>query len=75
MAVIGASPVTFISESTQPGKQYQIPLTAITIETTGIADCTAWISAVNVSGADQNAVIPTLLSGLLAQGLISKPPS
>ena len=37
MAVKGASPVTFISEDTQPGKQYQIPLPLLSFDATGTA--------------------------------------
>ena len=32
MAVKGASPVTFISEDAQPGKQFQVPLSRLTID-------------------------------------------
>jgi hypothetical protein len=72
MAVKGASPVTFISESTNPGKQYQIPLSAITI-TNGTADCPAWYTATGVGGTDQSAVVPALLKSLVAHGLITSP--
>ncbi len=74
MAVLGASPVTFISESTAPGKQYQIPLSAITI-TNGVATCTAWITAVGLTGNDESNLVPALLKSLVAQGLIIAPPS
>jgi hypothetical protein len=77
MAVTGATPVTFISESTQPGKQYQIPLSAITI-TNGVADASGWITDVGLSGSDATAdtgVVARLLAGLVAQGLIAVPPA
>lgn len=70
MAVKGASPVTFISESTNAGKQYQIPLSAITISN-GTADCSAWIATTGVSGVDKTAVVPAVLSSLVASGLIT----
>ena len=72
MPVVGASPVTFISESTAPGKQYQIPLSAITIAN-GVATCAAWITAVGVTGHDQTDLIPALLKTLVAHGLITAP--
>jgi len=74
MAVVGASPVTFISESTNPGKQYQIPLWEITI-TSGVASAATWMTAVGLSGTDESTLVPTLLAGLLHQGLIAVPPS
>ena len=77
MAVVGASPVTFISESTpgSTGKQYQIPLADITI-TGGVASASAaWLGASGLSGADTTTLIPALLAGLLHQGLIAVPPS
>jgi hypothetical protein len=72
MAVIGASPVTFISETTHPGKQYQIPLSQITI-TNGVADAATWMTAVGVTGNDHDKLVPALLKALVAQGLITKP--
>jgi hypothetical protein len=72
MPVVGASPVTFISETTAPGKQYQIPLSAITI-TNGVATCQPWITAVGVTGKDQSDLIPALFRSLVAHGLITAP--
>jgi len=74
MPVVGASPVTFISESTSPGKQYQIPLSQITI-TSGTASAAAWMTAVGLSGTDEATLVPALLASLLQQGLIAVPPS
>ena len=74
MPVLGASPITFISESTTPGKQYQIPLSAVTISN-GVATCTAWMSAVGLSGTDESSLVPALLKALVAQGLIVAPSS
>ncbi len=74
MPVLGASPVTFISESTAPGKEFQIPLSAITIAS-GVATCTAWMTAVGLSGTDENNLVPALLKALVAQGLIVAPPT
>jgi hypothetical protein len=74
MAVVGASPVTFISESTSPGKQYQIPLSGITIAS-GAASAAAWITSVGLSGTDATVLVPALLAALLQQGLIAVPPS
>jgi hypothetical protein len=70
MPVVGASPVTFISESTAPGKQYQIPLSAITIAN-GVATCDPWIAAVGVTEPDKSGLIPALLKTLVAHGLIT----
>jgi hypothetical protein len=74
MPVLGASPVTFISESTSPGKQYQIPLWDISI-TAGTASAAAWMTAVGLTGTDESALVPNLLASLLSQGLIVAPPS
>jgi hypothetical protein len=73
MAVIGASPVSFISESTsEAGKQFQIPLPYITI-TSGVADASAWPQWGSL-GTDQG-LVTNLLASLVAQGLIAPPPS
>jgi hypothetical protein len=74
MAVIGASPVTFISETTSPGKQFQIPLFEITIAG-GVAGAAAWITNVGITGNDATVLVPGLLASLLNQGLIAAPPS
>jgi hypothetical protein len=76
MAVVGASPVTFVSESTQPGKQYWIPLSAITISN-GVASASDWVSAVGLHDADSanDGVVAKLLASWVAQGLIVPPPT
>ncbi len=74
MAVLGASPVTFISETTSPGKQFQIPLFEITIAG-GVASAASWMTSVGITGADANVLVPGLLASLLNQGLIAAPPS
>ena len=74
MAVIGATPVSFVSESTQPGKQYWIPLSAISISN-GTASAGGWVSAVGLTGADaaSDGVVAKLLASWVAQGLIVAP--
>ncbi len=73
MPVIGASPVTFISESTSPGKQYQIPLSAITI-TSGTVSASGWVTSMGLNTTD-GTLVSTVLTSLLQQGLIATPPS
>ena len=70
MPYVGASPITFISETTHPGKQYQIPLAKI-VKTNGSPDASAWAAAVGLTGNDHDKLIPGLLTAALAQGLIS----
>ncbi len=75
MAVIGASPVTFISEDTQPGKQYQVPLSRLTIDpTTGTIDTSHWLSDSQIAANSADArVLKGLLLSLLSQGFLTKP--
>ena len=73
MAVTGASPVSFVSESTNPGKQYFIPLSAITIAN-GAATATGWISATSLNATD-GTLVGKVLATWLAQGLIATPPT
>ena len=76
MAVIGASPVTFISEDTanNHGKQYQVPLSQLTIGSTGAIDPSAWPEYASLAKTDQT-VLTNLLKTLVAAGLLVKPPS
>ena len=75
MAVIGASPVTFISEDTQPGKQYQVPLSRLTIDpTTGTIDPSNWLSDSQIAANSADAsVLKGLLLSLKSQGFLTKP--
>jgi 2-keto-3-deoxy-6-phosphogluconate aldolase len=76
MAVIGASPVTFISEDTtgNHGKQYQVPLSQLTIGSTGAIDPSTWPDYASLAAADQT-LLTNLLKQLVAQGLLTKPSS
>ena len=72
MAVLGAAPITFISESTStPGKQYQIPLSLLTIGTNGVIDPSSWPG---FTSADK-PLVTALLASMVSQGLLTKPPS
>lgn len=75
MAVIGASPVTFISEDTEPGVMLQVPLSVLTI-TSGAVDSSAWSPPTpgNTLKPNDTAILKSLLASLLARGLISAPP-
>ena len=76
MAVIGASPVTFISEdaTTNHGKQYQIPLSVLTIGSTGTIDPSTWPEYSSLA-ADDKTLVGNLLGSLVSQGLLTKPSS
>ncbi len=76
MAVIGASPVTFISEdaTTNHGKQYQIPLSLLTIVGTGTIDPSTWPDYAGLAATDQT-LVTNMLASLLSQGLLTKPSS
>jgi hypothetical protein len=77
MAVIGASPVTFISEDTSPtanhGKQYQVPLSQLTIDDDPVKFAGSWSGYHDLAGGDQK-LLEHLLKSLRAQGLLTKPP-
>ena len=77
MAVIGASPVTFISEDTSPGKQFQVPLSLLTFNaSTGQIDPPSkWPAANNLLKPNDGKVLQSLLDGLVSQGLLVKPPA
>lgn len=69
--VLGASPVTFISEDTEPGTQFQIPLTALTVTSAGAVDAGAWTPP-NVSALSANdaKVVAAVLTDLQARGVL-----
>ena len=76
MAVEGASPVTFISEDTVPGRQYQVPLSLLTFNSTGQIDPpSAWPDASNPLKPNDVKVLQTLLNSLVSHGLLTKPTS
>ncbi len=68
--VAGASPVTFISEDIggNAGKQYQIPLSVLTV-TDSQPDASAWKTAAGLTSADE-AVVDALLTSLTQQGFL-----
>ena len=72
MAVKGASPVTFISEHTQAGKQYQIPLSRLTFDDTGTIDSSDWQTDNGINGNDKD-LLSKLLQSLASQGFLTKP--
>jgi hypothetical protein len=77
MAVIGASPVTFISEDSQPGKQFQVPLSRLAIDpATGTIDPQQWLTDNGfVSGSPDGTVLGNLLLSMVSQGYLTKPPT
>jgi hypothetical protein len=70
--VVGATPVNFISENTagNVGKQYQIPLSALTV-TSGQPDATAWLAAAKITNATDKSLVNTLVAALTAQNVLS----
>lgn len=74
MAVIGASPVSFISEdaATNHGKQYQIPLSLLTIGSTGTIDPSTWPEFAGLAATDQT-LVTNLLASLVSQSLLTVP--
>lgn len=74
--VLGASPVTFISEKTQAGRQYQVPLSALSFDTTGSihASVTAWITSNSIDTAVDGPMLTTLVDNMVKQGLLFPPP-
>ena len=76
MAVIGASPVSFTSEdpTTSHGKQYQIPLSLLTIAADGTVDTSAWPEYGDLAAADKT-LVTAYLNKLAKQGLLTAPPS
>jgi hypothetical protein len=76
MAVIGASPVTFISEdaTTNHGKQYQIPLSQLSFNTAGEIDVSGWSEYTGLASPDKT-LVTNLLKTLVNQGQLTKPPA
>jgi hypothetical protein len=76
MAVIGASPVTFISEdtATNHGTQYQVPLSQLTYDADPTKFAGSWSGYGNLAATDQT-LLQNLLKSLYAQGLLKQPPS
>jgi hypothetical protein len=76
MAVIGASPVSFISEdlASNHGKQYQIPLALLTIGNTGTIDASKWPGYASLATSDKT-LVTKLLGNLVRQGLLTAPPA
>ena len=76
MAVIGASPVTFISEDTEPGKQYQVPLALLSFNSSGlIPSPSGWPQANNPLKPNDVKVLQTVLNSMVSQGFLVRPPS
>ena len=72
--VIGASPVTFISEATQPGLQYQVPLSALSFDANNSIDASAdtWSAA---NAASDATLLKDILHDLINRGVIWPQPS
>jgi hypothetical protein len=77
MAVIGASPITFISEDTEPGKQYQVPLSILSFNSsTGLIDPpSGWPQANAPLKQNDVKVLKTVLNGMVSQGFLVQPSS
>jgi hypothetical protein len=75
LAVLGASPVNFISESTEAGAQFQIPLSLLQYDpSTGVIDSSGWTPP-KALDANDKALLTTLLANLLAVGVVWPAPS
>jgi hypothetical protein len=73
--VIGASPITFISEDTQAGKQFQVPLSVLSFDPTGTTiDPSVWTGWGSVSQKDQD-LLKALIASMISNGFLTKPPS
>jgi hypothetical protein len=73
MAVKGESPVTFVSEDTQPGKQFQVPLALLSFDATGTTiDFSAWPAYGTLSGSDQTS-LKNLVASLVSQRFLTQP--
>jgi len=77
MAVIGASPVTFISEDTEPGRQYQVPLSLLSFNSsTGKIDPPVnWPNQNGPLKTNDGKVLQEMLNCLASQGFLTKPPT
>ena len=67
--------MSFISEdpANNHGKQYTIPLSALTI-TSGTVDVSGWPEFGDLASAD-SALVKALLASMLAKGLLTAPSS
>jgi hypothetical protein len=75
--LIGASPVTFISEDTShdAGTQYQIPLPLIGYDPTSSTPITLnWNAPTGFTSTDTSLAV-TLIQNLVTAGLLTTPPS
>jgi hypothetical protein len=75
-AVVGASPVTFISENTSGsvGKQYQIPLCSLKVDRNGAPDASDWLASMGIPpGSADYALVTSLIARLFAQGFFQSP--
>jgi hypothetical protein len=70
--VAGAAPVTFISEDVggNAGKQYQIPLSALAVNSSNQIDPSTWASDASLSSTD-TALVTALISSLTQQGFLT----
>ena len=70
--VTGAAPVTFISEEvgTNAGKQYQIPLHALTVNASNQIEATTWAGNAGVTGTDLS-LVKALITSLTQQGFLT----
>jgi hypothetical protein len=70
--VTGAAPVTFISEEvgTNAGKQYQIPLHALTVSSSNQIEAATWASNAGVTGVDLK-LVNALIASLTQQGFLT----
>ena len=74
MAVIGASPITFISEDTEPGKQYQVPLSLLSFNASGLIDLpTNWPAANNPLKPNDAKLLKAVLTGMVGQRFLLPP--
>jgi hypothetical protein len=73
--VVGASPVTFVSEDpTTAGKQFSIPLASLKFDDKGAIDPSDWppIKS-NKLGQVDSDMLKTLFKNMVALGLLSTP--
>ena len=70
MAVIGAGPVTFVSENASPGTQYQIPLFYLSFSS-GAISATAWPEWGSLSA--DHTLITNILSAMANRNLLTPP--
>jgi hypothetical protein len=70
--VTGASPVSFLSENINGnvGKQYQIPLSKLTVNASGQPDATQWLASLGIGPPDAT-VVQNLIATLAATGALT----